>query len=51
MHEDREIIIGHSAKHRLLLVFFTERRDRVRIISARAANKREREDYEKNQSE
>lgn len=30
----------------LLLVCFTERNDRVRIISARLATKKERQDYE-----
>jgi len=44
--ERREIIIGHSDKHRLLLVSFTERDDRIRIISARRATKQERTDYE-----
>ena len=44
--EEREIIIGHSARQRLLLVCFTERSDRVRIVSARLTTRREREDYE-----
>jgi uncharacterized DUF497 family protein len=45
--EQREIIIGHSRAKRLLLVCFTERADgRVRIISARRATRRERNDYE-----
>ncbi len=44
--EQREIIIGHSASDRLLLVCFTERAGAVRIISARRATKRERKDYE-----
>jgi uncharacterized DUF497 family protein len=44
--EHREIIVGHSEKQRLLLVSFTERSPRVRIISARRATKRERQDYE-----
>lgn len=44
--EKREIIVGHSAKGRLLLVSFTERGEAVRIISARRATKRERKDYE-----
>jgi uncharacterized DUF497 family protein len=44
--EPREIIVGHSAKGRLLLVSFTERGETVRIISARRATKRERKDYE-----
>jgi uncharacterized protein len=46
--EQREIIIGHSDKNRLLLVSFTERRGAIRIISARRATKRERKDYEEN---
>ena len=43
--ESREIIVGHSMGQRLLIVSFTER-GRVRIISARAATRRERHDYE-----
>lgn len=46
--EHREIIIGHSAADRLLLVCFTERGGCIRIISARQATKRERRDYEEN---
>jgi uncharacterized DUF497 family protein len=47
VEETREIIVGHSAKSRLLLVSFTERdANLVRIISARKATKRERKDYE-----
>ncbi len=46
--ERREIIIGHSAAHRLLMVSFTERHDRVRIISARVTTRQERDDYEEN---
>jgi len=44
--EQREIIVGHSDKNRLLLVSFTERAGAIRIISARQATKRERRDYE-----
>jgi uncharacterized DUF497 family protein len=44
--ELREIIVGTSDRHRLLIVSFTEREGRVRIISARRATKRERHDYE-----
>ena len=48
-HELREVIIGHSAQARLLIVIFTERAERViRIISARQAKKREQHDYEEN---
>ncbi|MBW4445378.1 MAG: BrnT family toxin [Spirirestis rafaelensis WJT71-NPBG6] len=46
--EQREIIIGHSQSNRLLLVCFTERPNAIRIISARLATRREREDYEQN---
>ena len=44
--ERRSLIIGHSARRRLVVVAFTERAGRIRIISARGANAREREDYE-----
>ena len=46
--EHREIIIGHSRNNRLLLVSYTERPNAIRIISARLATRREREDYEQN---
>jgi len=44
--EDREIIIGTSAKNRLILVCFTERGEVVRIINARRPDSAERRDYE-----
>jgi uncharacterized DUF497 family protein len=43
--EQRTLLVGHSA-NRLLVVSFTERRGRIRLISARRATPREREDYE-----
>ena len=46
--EQREIIVGHSARLRLLVVCFSAREDIVRIFSARRATKRERLDYEEN---
>lgn len=46
--EHREIIIGHSAARRLLIVSFTERLNAIRIISARLTTNRERKDYEEN---
>jgi len=47
--EPREIIIGHSSRKRLLLVCFTEpNKERIRVISARIATKREKRDYEEN---
>ncbi len=45
--EDRFIIIGRSYKNRLVVVVHTERGDKVRIISARLAARRERDFYEK----
>jgi len=44
--EAREIIVGHSARQRLLVVCFVELDERVRIFSARKATRRERKDYE-----
>ena len=46
--ELREIIIGHSAGHQLILVNFIGIDNRVRIFSARKATRRERKDYEEN---
>ena len=48
--EQREIIIGHSERRNLILVSFVETGDRVRLISARKANRMERKDYEENVS-
>lgn len=49
--ETREIIIGHSANGKLLLVSFVERENNLlRIISARPATNRERDDYEKSKN-
>ena len=44
--EEREIIVGHSERGRLLLVSFTVRGEAIRLISARKATKQERRDYE-----
>ena len=46
--ELREIIIGYSGRHRLILVNFTGINNNVRIISARKATRQERKDYEEN---
>jgi uncharacterized DUF497 family protein len=48
--EQREILVGHSAQHRLLLVSFTDRQGRIRVISAREATRGERRDYEESQA-
>lgn len=44
--EDRYVILGESHRRRLLVVVFTDRGERIRIISARVAARRERKDYE-----
>ena len=48
--EQRELIIGHSARQRLLIVSFTTRGLRTRIIGARQVTARERTDDEQNTS-
>lgn len=44
--EIRMALLGYSQANRLLAVMFTERGDRIRLISARTATRRERKDYE-----
>ncbi len=44
--EDRWIIVGRSARGRLMMVAHTERDDRIRIISARTLIQAERTQYE-----
>jgi hypothetical protein len=44
--EWRAIMVGHSGQDRLLVVSFVYRSDRIRIISARAATRGERREYE-----
>lgn len=46
--ETREILVGYSDRNRLLIVSFTERDERLRIISARVANGSERRRHEEN---
>jgi uncharacterized DUF497 family protein len=48
--EERYISVGMSVWGRLLVVSYTERDDKIRIISARVANKRERKKYEEETS-
>jgi len=43
--EQRAITIGQSARQRVLFVAHTERKDSVRIISARRASRKERALY------
>lgn len=44
--EERYIIVGQSQQRRLLVVSYTERRDRIRLISAREATRMEKNAYE-----
>lgn len=44
--EPRFVTIGLSRSRRLIIVAHTEREDRIRIISARRATRRERRTYE-----
>ncbi len=43
--EERFILIGMAAEHVLLLVAYTQREERIRIISARRATQYEQDDY------
>jgi uncharacterized DUF497 family protein len=47
-HERRELIVGHTIQQELLLVSFTAIDERVRVLSARKATRREHKDYEEN---
>ena len=44
--EERDFIIGYTFSQRLLLAVYTERKDKTRIISARATTRAERKKYE-----
>jgi uncharacterized DUF497 family protein len=46
LREEREWAIGESEKGSILVVIFTMRDEKIRIISARKATKRERKRYE-----
>ncbi len=45
--EDRFVIIGESVQRKLIVVVHTDRHNKIRIISARIATRREKENYEK----
>lgn len=45
-NEERFITMGLAITERLLIVCHTDREQRIRIISARVATKRERKDYD-----
>ena len=44
--EERYITVGYSSTRRLLVVSYTARDDRIRIISARRANTKEKRRHE-----
>lgn len=44
--ENRYLLIGQSARGQVLIISYTDREDRTRIISARKAEPRERREYE-----
>jgi len=45
--EERYIAIGETTENKILLVVFTIRKDKIRIISGRKAKKKEKEVYQK----
>ena len=45
--EDRFRVYGQTSRYRLLFMIFTIRNNRIRVISARDQNKKERIEYEK----
>lgn len=49
--EERWIIIGSSNKKHILVVAYTEREKKFRLISARKANRAERKKYEEETSD
>jgi uncharacterized DUF497 family protein len=49
LREQRFLLLGRSADDRLLVVIHADRGERIRIISARPATRRERETYEEGQ--
>jgi hypothetical protein len=44
--EERYIIVGQSQRQRLLIVSYTERKGKIRLISAREATRIEKNAYE-----
>ncbi|MGA2090251.1 MAG: BrnT family toxin [Endomicrobiales bacterium] len=45
LYEQRYFILGVTEAERMLFVVFTIRRNKIRVISARAMNKKEKEVY------
>jgi uncharacterized DUF497 family protein len=49
--EDRFILYGKSLENRVLMVGFTQRNGKTRVITARSASQKERGIYEKQEKE
>jgi hypothetical protein len=47
VEEERFLLLGENHKGQLLVVSHTDRQDRIRIISVRKADRRERREYER----
>jgi uncharacterized DUF497 family protein len=45
-HPERFVVIGRATRSRVLFVVYVERRDRIRLISARKASPAQRRIYE-----
>jgi uncharacterized protein len=45
--ENRYYVLGRTLQNRLLFIVFTKRENKIRVISARDANRKERKIYEK----
>lgn len=45
--EERYIAIGKTTENKILFVVFTIRKDKIRVVSGRIANKKEKEVYQK----
>jgi hypothetical protein len=46
VEEERFLLLGENHRGQLLVVSHTDRQDRIRIISVRKADRRERREYE-----
>lgn len=45
--EERFIALGRTFENKLLFAVFTIRKDKIRVVSARPANRKEKKHYEK----
>ena len=49
--EDRYYVLGKTDKNRLLFIVFTIRRNKIRVISARDMNRKEKKIYEQSEKD